>query len=301
MFTGIEMWTVLGTFLGIGAIVTIVMALINWCLVTEKTFELEPENRKSLKIRKFGFKPRVALQITWIIIVHLGSMFSVATIGGIIDALWLKEFFVNDVAIAKDMNLGLWLLLAVGLLFFTVFPILLTYLVGFFAIKLANYDRVYSHIIFLLTFIISIACWTNYIVKYEANIETTTEVFEQSEERELIMFYEIPVQQVSGSISGSSFVGFGEVSGDVFTTEKVPYVYLNAEGNGEWDFVPAADSEIVFITEAGTVPKIVIVTYTEKTIDIDHNVEQKSVTDEKSWTKYYFYLPKSVIQSIETE
>ena len=143
--------------------------------------------------------------------------------------------------------------------------------------------------------------WCNYINTYEAKIETTTEVVETTQERELVMFYEIPIQQVSGSVSGSSFIGSGSVSGSVFTTDSVPYVYVTENGNGKWDSAPAADSEIVFITEEGATPKILIVTYTEKTIRIDHNIEEKSVTDEKSWTKYYFYLPRAVVESCDTE
>ena len=76
---------------------------------------------------------------------------------------------------------------------------------------------------------------------------------------------------------------------------------MNAEGKGNWDFAPAVDSKIVFITESGTIPKVVIVTYTEKVVDIDHNVGKKTVTGEKIWVKYYFHIPKSVIKSFDTD
>ncbi len=299
MFAGIESGAVFAWFLGIGVVITIIMAIVNWNLY-EETFEIDARHAKVCKIGKFEFRPKVIWKCTKIVLLHVFTMFSIATIGGIVDAMWAAPLWRNvmweDISTILDyFLLGLGLIIIIGL------PMALTYLVGFLVIGLTRYTKKYSHVIFFMTFIVSFFFWCNYINTYEAKIETTTELVETTQERELLMFYEIPVQQVSGSVSGSSFIGSGSVSGSIFTTDTVPYVYLNEAGNGKWDSAPAADSEIVFITEEGGAPKIVIVTYTEKTIRIDHNVEQKSVTDEKSWTKYYFYLPKSVIQSIETE
>ncbi|MBR3888349.1 MAG: hypothetical protein IKJ32_04545 [Clostridia bacterium] len=301
MFAGMEMSAVLAVSLCVGAIVTIVIAIINWSYVNAETFEVDDRNAKTIKLGKFEFKPKVIFKYAWIVILHLATMFSIATIGGIADAGWINGFSPNNMAVENMGGFLSWFLLIVALIIFIGLPVFLTYLVGLLVIGLPRYTKKISHIIFIATFLLSIGFWLNYMVNYEANVETTSEVLEQSEERELLMFYEIPVQQVSGSVSGGSFIGTGNVSGSVFTTDKVPYVYINSEGKGKWDSAPAAESEIIFITEEGGVPKIVITTYTEKTIEIDHNVNKKNVIEENSWCKYYFYIPKSAVQSFDTE
>ena len=288
MFANMEMGAVFGRLLGYGVITTIVVAIHNWNCIGDDTFQI---NHKATKIYRL-------LQYIGLVVLHLSVMFCIFTIGGIIDAVWISNFLPCEA----------WSEFGIGGKFFAVLmfsfifglPAVLTYLVGSFILNFESFSKGYSHVIFILTFALSICFWCNYIEKYDSNIETTMEIVESSEERELIFFYEIPVQQVSGSMSGSSTIFSGSVSGDIFSVDTVPYVYLNSDGNGSWDSAPAKDSEIVFITE-NEPPKIVIVTSTQKTIEIDHNIEESTVTDTKSWVKYYFYLPKSVVQTFETE
>lgn len=287
MFANMEMGAVFGCFLGYGVITTIVMAIHNWNCVGDETFYINHEATKIYQI----------LQYIGLVVLHLSVMFCIFTIGGIIDAMWISNFLPLESW--KELGFGGKILAVLVLAFIIGIPVCLTYVVGAIVLGFEEFTKEYSHVIFLLTFVISICFWCNYINKYDANIETTTEVIETTEERELIFFYEIPVQQVSGSVSGSSTIFSGSVSGDIFTVDTVPYVYLNSDGNGSWDSAPAKDSEIVFITE-NEAPKIVIVITTEKTIKIDHNVNESTVTDTKSWVKYYFYLPKSVVQTFES-
>ena len=288
MFANMEMGAVFGRFLGYGVITTIVMAIHNWNCVWDETFQV---NRNSAKVYQI-------LHYIGLIVLHLGVMFCIFTIGGIIDAMWVSNFLPCEAW--SEFGIGGKIFVILLFAFIIGLPICFTYVVGAFVLGFERFSEGYSHVIFILTFALSICFWCDYIEKYDANIENTTEIVESAEERELIFFYEIPVQQVSGSVSGSSTIFSGSVSGDVFTVDTVPYVYLNSDGNGSWDSAPAKDSEIIFITEKES-PKIVIVTTTEKTIKIDHNVNESTVTDTKSWVKYYFYLPKSVVQTCESE
>ena len=278
MFANMEMGAVFGRFLGTGAITTIVMAIFIWNCVWDETFQVNHKAAKGYQI----------LHYAGIVVLHLLVMFCVFTIGGIIDAMWVSNFLPleswNEFNFAEK----------------ALTVLLFSFVIGSLVLGFEKFTEEWSILIFVITFIFSIFFWCNYINKYDANIETTTEVVENQEERELIFFYEIPVQQVSGSVSGSSTIFRGSVSGDIFTVDTVPYVYLNSDGNGLWDSAPAKDSEIIFITEKEA-PKIVIVTTTEKTIKVDHNVNESTVTDTKSWVKYYFYLPKSVLQTFEAE
>ena len=288
MFANMEMGAVFGRFLLAGAITTIVMAIFIWNCVWDETFQVNHKAAKGYQI----------LHYAGIVVLHLLVMFCIFTIGGIIDAMWVSNFLPLECW--SEFGIGGKIFAILLFAFIIGLPICLTYVVGAFVLAFERFSEGYSHVIFLLTFALSICFWCDYIEQYDANIETTTEVVETQEERELIFFYEIPVQQVAGSVSGSSTIFSGSVSGDIFTVDSVPYVYLNSEGNGSWDYAPAKDSEIIFITEKEA-PKIVIVTTTEKTIKVDHNVNESTVTDTKSWVKYYFYLPKSVVQTFESE
>lgn len=298
LFENVELGAVFAGLLGAGTITTIVMAIFIWNCVWDETFQINRKTAKAYKIGNVNFKPRVIFHYIGLIVLHLLVMFCIFTIGGIIDAMWVSNFLPlegwNELDFLGKVFSVLMLAFIIGI------PVCLTFAVGSLVLGFEKFTNEWSIGVFLLTFVLSICFWCNYINKYNANIETTTEVVETSKERELIFFYEIPVQQVSGSVSGSSTIFSGSVSGDIFTVDTVPYVYLNDQGNGSWDSAPAKDSEIVFITE-NEVPKIVIVTSTEKTIKIDHNVNESTVTDTKSWVKYYFYLPKSVVQTFESE
>ena len=288
MFANMEMGAVFGRFLGTGAISTIVMAIFIWNCVWDETFQVNHKAAKGYQI----------LHYAGIVVLHLLVMFCIFTIGGIIDAMWVSNFLPLECW--SEFNFAEKALTVLFFAFVIGIPVCLTFVVGSLVLGFEKFTEEWSILIFVITFIFSICFWCNYINKYDANIETTTEVVETQEERELIFFYEIPVQQVAGSVSGSSTIFSGSVSGDIFTVDSVPYVYLNSEGNGSWDYAPAKDSEIIFITEKEA-PKIVIVTTTEKTIKVDHNVNESTVTDTKSWVKYYFYLPKSVLQTFEAE
>lgn len=279
-------------FQWMGFILTIIMAVWIWISVDEETFYIDRENARVIRIGTVNVKPGVIFKHIYLLILHLLVMFCISTVGGITDAQWITS--VPIWSNCEGYTTIEYVLNVMASLLLYVLPMFLTFVVGYFVMGLVKFEWDYSHLIFFLTFVISVFGWCSYINDYNTNIEYTTEVTQETEERELVFFYEIPMQEVSGSISGSS----KSISGEIFTVDTVPYVYLNENGNGEWDSAPAEDSEIIFITEAEK-PKIVIVTNISKEIKTDHNDGSSSVTDESYWTQYYFYLPRNVIESFE--
>lgn len=272
-------YPVLSNLLLIGIGVTAVMSIINWLAIDEETFKVKSPNH-------------------WINIIslHLSVMFCIATVGGIIDALWMAPLWFG---MKKVEFIGIeYIVLIAGCVLFFVLPAFLTYVVGYWVMGLSNYTKKYSQIIFVVTFLVSIIFFCDYIGKYDTNIEITTETQQVTEERELIFFHEIPVQDISGEVYGNFTRENGEVAGEIFSKDTVTYLYFNEEGKGEWDFAPVENADITFITEQDK-PKVVIVTNVDKEIRIDHNSGKTEVLGENSWYEYHFYLPQALVQSFE--
>ena len=273
-------YPVLANLLALGIGVTVVMSVINWFAIDEKTFKSKNINH-------------------WINIIslHLSVMFCIATVGGIIDAFWMAPLWFG---IKKAEFTGIeYIALTAGCVLFFILPALLTYIVGYWVMGLSNYTKKYSQVIFIVTFLVSIIFFCDYIGKYDTNVEITTETQPVTEERELIFFYEIPVQDISGELYGSYTRGNGEIAGEIFSKDTVTYLYFNEEGKGEWDFAPVENADITFITEQDK-PKVVIVTNIDKEIRIDHNSGKTEVLGENSWCEYHFYLPQSLIRNFES-
>ena len=275
-----------------GVILTVIMSIWIWCSVRYKTFVIDTVNAKVVHIGRFKIKPAVILKHIYLVVLHLLVMFCISTVGGITDAKWImsvpiwepiEEFTVIDYVVAVGATFMLYLI-----------PMILTFAVGYGVMGLFKFHWETSHVIFLLTFLFSVYGWCNYLDGYNANVEYVAEMSQETYERELVFFYDIPMQQISDSIQETS----DQDSGYFFTADEVPYVYLNEAGNGQWDSVPSEDSEIVFFTEASK-PKLVIVTNISKKIKVDHNTGETSVVDENYWNKYYFHLPRTLIQTFE--
>lgn len=283
---------VINTYQLLGVILTVIMSIWIWCSVRYKTFVIDTVNAKVVQIGRFKIKPVVILKHIYLVVLHLLVMFCISTVGGITDAKWImsipiwesiEEFTVIDYVLSVGATFMLYLI-----------PMILTFAVGYGVMGLFKFYWETSHVIFLLTFLFSVYGWCNYIDGYNTNIEYFTEVSQETYERELVLFYDIPMQEIADSVREESV----QDSGYVFTVDEVPYVYLNEAGNGQWDSVPSEDSEIVFFNEADK-PKLVIVTNISKEIKIDHNTGESSVVGENYWNKYYFYLPRTLIQTFE--
>ena len=286
--------------LAFGFGVTIFLSIIIHTEFDKKRFKVDFPDAEVHHIGKFAYKPQVIWAWVGIVVDHLAVMFCIATMGGITDALWVTSYITDGIAWENLNSVIDYVALLFVCIIFLVLPIFLTYFVGFLIMGLYKFPKKYSQIIFIVTFLVSIVFFSGYIFVNEPDIEVTTEVVEQTEERELVFFYELPVQQVSGNISGSSTLGTGTVSGEIFTVDVVPYVYLNAEGKGEWGSAPTADSDITFFTEDDT-PKIVIVTRISRETETNHTSGESEVINEKKTVEYHFYLPQSILQTFEAE
>ena len=225
------------------------------------------------------------------ILIYVLAIACIALVGGIAVANFLGTFVSSN-------DILLYILIA-------IIPSFLTYTVGTGILGLYHFEKIASHICFILVFIISIICFTIPIVEYERNIQRLEEeiekveetVIESNETRDLLYFCNVPVQNVSGSIKGSFIIGNGTVSGKVKTSSELPYWYIDENNEGKYDSAIAADSKIIFIDE-GEKPHIEIILYCTYTKKIDHNngTEEIDSSSKKRWKQNVFYLPKEVMQ-----
>ncbi len=203
---------------------------------------------------------------------------------------------VGGIAVAKCLstlgsNPNIW-----DYIFALVLGGIITYMVGWLILGLYHFERLVSQICFVVVFIISVLFWTISINNYNKNIETTTEIVTTStEERELLYFNNIPVQNVSGHIEGSSTIFAGSVSGNIKTTDEIPYWYIDKEGNGKYDKAQATSSTLNIASENDS-PYVKITSYSKQKKTIDHNTGEELVEVLTTWKEYIFYLPEEVMQ-----
>lgn len=213
----------------------------------------------------------------------------ISLVGGIANGLWAGYF----VGTTDGDSIGVDI---IGAIIVDLLPAVLTYLVGYGVLGIYKENRFWVLTIFVVTFIASIVLWTIPISNYNSNIDYKEETgISSTQEYDLYYFCNIPVQQVSGNMSGSSFLGNGSFSGNISTSEQLPYWYDDGSGNGLYDSASASASQIIFI-EDGETPFIRIITHYQKQIEVDNNVGKESVNKENTWITYEFHLPKEVMQ-----
>lgn len=214
------------------------------------------------------------------ILLHLLVVVCIILVGGIAVAKFVGMFY----------EVPFW-----GQILISIIPAFLTYIVGYWILELDDFDDARSQFCFVLVFIISILGWTILINNYNRNIENVTEVIlEQTQERNLLYFCNVPVQEITGEVNGSSFILGGSVSGSIDTTHELTYWYANENGNGLFDTAPANFSEIEFLEE-GT-PYVELLNYYQYEKRVDHNTGLERVYEENRWTQYVFHLPKTIMQ-----
>ena len=179
----------------------------------------------------------------------------------------------------------------VGIMIIMIIISVLLYLVySYLLLGLDYFKPLPSQILFAIIFISSAIILTN---NYNENVETVSETTEQIEERTLLSFYSIPLQNVSGEI----FAGRDTISGEISTSDQIPYWYLNENTNkGLFDTAEAQESEIIFI-ETSKESYVEIITYTTLTTEINNNNHTQRVVDEQIEKKYNFYLPQEMLQN----
>lgn len=218
------------------------------------------------------------------IIMHILAILCIILVGGILVAKFIGMFY--------NFNFFQFAALA-------IIPSILTYLVGWFILGLKYFKRCLSQICFLVVFIISIIGWTilisNYNRNYYKNIDISTEtIIEQIQERQLLYFCNVPVQQISGKIKGYSTLGTGSVTGSISTADNLFYWYIGENTEGLYDTAPASNSHIIFIDDKKT-PYVEILNYYKYTKKINYNNETTKFYDEQRWVEYNFYLPEEIM------
>lgn len=258
--------------------------VIGWLLVIVTRIILIAVKRGNWDDEYIEDKP-IWYQVITIILMCL----CIALVGGIANALFIGGML--GASIAEKWFEFILLGAFVGFL-----PALLTWGVGYFALGIYKESRDWVKGFLGIVFIISIIFWSIPITKYNRNIDYKEEIgISTTQEYDLYYFCNIPVQQVSGSMSGSSFFGTGSASGKISTSEELPYWYDNGSGEGVYNSVSADESKIVFI-EDGETPFIRIITYCKQEIKVDNNTGKSTITDETNWQIYEFHLPKEVMQ-----
>ena len=177
--------------------------------------------------------------------------------------------------------------------------IVFTWLGGILILGLFEFELRYQ-LKYLFSFLISVICWSfvfyNYFNYIERNTETIVEtIVTDNQDRQLLYFCNVPVQDVSGTVSGSFHGGNGKVSGSISTLDELSYWYVNENDHGIYDSAPADSSRIIFI-ESDEMPHLEIISYCTRTREINHINGKESITNNNEWTEYNFYLPEEIMQ-----
>lgn len=227
----------------------------------------------------------------WVkIIISFLVIICIFIVGGIIVGKWIGNFAFDwwSSCSMSELVVSIFFIIVT-----TIFGAIITYLAGYFILGLYHFD---DQTLYVIVFIVSIICWSIPICHYNQNIEYLNQtVVVSQEERQLLYFCNIPVQNVSGEISGSFILGAGNVSGKITTSDTLPYWYSNQNDEAIFDSASATDSKIIFIDDDES-PYIEIIVYSDQTVSKNHNNGTEKVTTDKTWTKYNFYLPDSIMQ-----
>ena len=146
------MWT----FFGIGVVFCIGTAIWMHNCTIEDYFEIPQWCRA---VEWFGpSRDDIAYRIeavkwyVFIILEHMLICFCIATAVSILGVLWMSLLY------ALDGPLKTWF----AFFFFLVIPLIFLYVAVHILFKLSSFPKLYSHIIFIVTYIVSIFHWSNF-------------------------------------------------------------------------------------------------------------------------------------------
>ncbi len=201
------------------------------------------------------------------------------------DATKLQLLSIVSIVMLDALTITGMVYISYGSLLMILTILIILFVFNDFYLKLQFFYKKISKVILIILFIISIVGWGRKLYIYDLNIEVITETFTETEERKLLSFYNVPIQDVSGYI--------GHYSGKITSTDEIPYWYLDdTTHKGLYDSAPATDSEIIFIQDNET-SYLEIVTYTTTKTEYNNNEETQITLDEETSSTYKFYLPKS--------
>lgn len=196
---------------------------------------------------------------------------------GIILAIFHKHVYVYEILDKEKLNMA-----DIIIIMAAIASILGLYIVHELCIMLLHPYEEWKKLCLVVAIIATTISYC-FASSYIRNIEETTETTLISKEsRELLKFFDIPIQDISGSLSG----GYG----NIHTTDKISYWYLNQNDTSEYDTAPATESELIFIEDGKQ--HVEIYTYSFKEVSLNHNNNTKKVKEERIWKEYKFYLKK---------
>ncbi len=218
-------------------------------------------------------------------IIPLFVAIGTASVCGIIVGKWIGNY--AKLSEGERSSISVFFILT------TIIGIILAYIVGYGYLRLFHKRKQGLLKLFTISFVVSIIVWSILIWKYNLNVETTTQtIVEKRQERTLLYFCNIPVQEVSGDVL---VLGRRRVSVEITTSNNLTYWYLNKKGEGQFDSASAQTSKIIFIEDKES-PYVEIVEYITQTTTINHNNGKEKIVTDKTWKEYNFYLPKAIMQ-----
>jgi len=90
-------------------------------------------------------------------------------------------------------------------------------------------------------------------------------------------------------------VGSGSVSGNIYTSDTLPYWYDDGNGDALYDSVNAYESKIDFI-EDGETPFVRIVTYYAQEVKVNYNTGERTILSQDWWDFYEFHVPIEIME-----
>lgn len=148
--------TIVWTFLGIGVVFCIGTSIWMYCNTIEEDFKIPQWCRA---VEWFGpNRDDIAERfeaIKWylkIILQHMLVCFCMATAVSILAVVWMAWLYTMDGALKT------WF----AFIFFLVIPLIFLYVGAHLLFKLSSFPKLYSHIIFIVTYIVSIFHWSNF-------------------------------------------------------------------------------------------------------------------------------------------
>lgn len=273
-----EFWVLWWIGIGITIVTRIVINMITYCKDNKDSYGFRCSRCQQANCNADICSKSPIVQI----IMHILVIICIILVGGIAVGKFLGMFYEGGV---------------ISQVLFAIIPAALTYFVGWVVLGLYYFENNRSQICFLVVFVISIVGWTASISKYNQNIEMLQEtVIAEKQDRQLLYFCNIPVQEISGTVSGNVALGTGNISGNITTSNELSYWYANQDGEGKYDSAPANSSKIIFLEENEISPYVEIVKYQVQNTKINHNNGKEEMAVNNEWVEYYFYLPKEIMQ-----
>lgn len=146
------------TFLGIGVVFCIGTAIWMHCYTCEEEFKIPQWCRA---VEWFGSNRDDIVDrfeaIKWYlvsILQHMLICFCIATAVSILAVLWMSLLY------SLAGSLSTWF----AILFFLLIPLIFLYVGVHLFLRLSRFPKLYSHIIFMVTYVVSIFHWSNFFV-----------------------------------------------------------------------------------------------------------------------------------------